>query len=86
MNKNEKLEKKLYHLTSKLHSLEEARDKETSSEEEYIPVSKKKSIYTLEKEKKELEKKLKEVQSIPNEHVQFNQGPRHPFSWLGSHH
>ena len=34
----------------------------------------------------ELEKKLKEVQSIPNEHVQFNQGPRHPFSWLGSHH
>ena len=86
MNKNEKLEKKLHHLNNKLNSLEEERHEETSSEEEYIPVSKKKSIYALEKEKKELEKKLKEVQSIPNEHVQFNQGPRHPFTWLGSHH
>ena len=84
MNKNEKLEKKLYHLTSKLHSLEEVRNEETSSEEEYI--HKKKTINTMKKEKKELETKLKEVQSIPNEHVQFNQVPRHPFAWLGSHH
>ena len=50
---------------------------ESSSEEEYVPrrKSKKKVIYTS-KEVKQLE---------PSEHIQINQ-PKHPFSWLGSHH
>ena len=67
--------KKLVNMDDKVNGL--IQEYESSSEEEYVPrrKSKKKVIYTS-KEVKQLE---------PSEHVQISQ-PKHPFSWVGSHH
>ena len=68
--------KKLVNIDDKVNGL--IQEHESSSEEEYIPrkKSKKKVIYTS--------KEVKQIE--PSEHVQISHQPKHPFSWLGSHH